>query len=193
MESLSDLLLDGISLLLGTGYVESVNTLHRAARLLRDGPISAEDIIRWTSYGMVITDELWDDRTYIAWIERVESVARKRGALIALQVSLIALAVHQIRIGRFSAAEAYYAESLELTAATDGIGSLVLDLYRPLNVDLLAWRGDDAETRAAAKKLIEMGEAIGMSVCNVRPTTRWRSSTLAPGDTPRHCWPPSLP
>ena len=164
VESLSDLLLDGISLLLGTGYVESVNTLHRAAGLLRDGPISAEDIIRWTSYGMVITDELWDDRTYIAWVERVESVARKRGALIALQVSLIALAVHQIRIGRFSAAEAYYAESLELTAATDGIGSVVLDLYRPLNIDLLAWRGDDAETRAAAKKLIEMGEAIGMSV-----------------------------
>ena len=100
VESLADLLLDGISLLLGTGYVESVDTLRRAAQLLRDGPISAEDIIRWTSYGMVITDELWDDRTYIAWVERVESVARKRGALIALQVSLIALAVHQIRIGR---------------------------------------------------------------------------------------------
>ena len=41
-----------------------------------------------SSYGTVIADELWDDRTYIAWVERVESVARKRGALVALKVSL---------------------------------------------------------------------------------------------------------
>ncbi len=164
LESLADLLLDGISLLLATGYVESVDTLRRAAQLLRDGPISAEDTIRWTSYGMVIADELWDDRTYIAWVEQVESVARKRGALVALQVSLIALAVHQIRIGKFSAADAYYAESLEITAATGGMASLAVDLYRPLNVELLAWRGDDAGARSAAKKLIEMGEAVGMAV-----------------------------
>jgi DNA-binding CsgD family transcriptional regulator len=162
--SLADLLLDGVSRLCGTGYAESVGSLRRAAQLLQDGPISAEDMIRWISYGMVITDELWDDRTYIAWVERVESVARKRGALIALQVSLIGLAVHQIRIGRFSAAEAYYSESLELTTATDGAGSLALDLYRPLNVDLLAWRGDDAGTRFAVARLIEMGEAVGMAV-----------------------------
>ena len=164
MESLADLLLNGISLLLGTGYVASVGTLRRAAQLLQDGPISAEDTIRWIQYGTVITDELWDDRTYIAWIERVESVARKRGALIALKVSLVTLAVHQIRIGKFSAAEAYYAESLEISAATGGVASGEVDLYRPLNVELLAWRGDDAGTRAAAKTLIEMGEAVGGAV-----------------------------
>ena len=91
-------------------------------------------------------------------------MARKRGALIALKVSLITLAVHQIRIGKFSAAEAYFAESLEITAASGGIASVAVDLYRPLNVELLAWRGDDAGTRAAAKTLIEMGEAVGMAV-----------------------------
>ena len=161
-ESIADLLLDGISLLLGSGYVESVDTLRRGAQRLRDGPISAEETIRWTAYGMVIADELWDDRTYIAWVERVESVARKRGALVALQMSLIALAAHQIRIGRFSAADAHYAESLEIIAASGG--GLAVDLYRPLNVELLAWRGEDAETRSAAEKLIGMGEAVGMGV-----------------------------
>ena len=174
MESLADLLLNGISLLLGTGYVASVDTLRRAAQLLQDGPISAEDTIRWIQYGTVITDELWDDRTYIAWIERVESVARKRGALIALKVSLITLAVHQIRIGKFSAAEAYYAESLEISAATGGVASVAVDLYRPLNVELLAWRGDDAGTRAAAKTLIEMGEAVGGAVLQFHGLPRAR-------------------
>ena len=41
---------------------------------------------------------------------------------------------------------------------------MAVDLYRPLNVELLAWRGDEAATRSAAKKLIEMGEAVGMGV-----------------------------
>jgi DNA-binding CsgD family transcriptional regulator len=72
--------------------------------------------------------------------------------------------VHQIRIGKFSAAEAYYAESLEISAATGGVASGEVDLYRSLNVELLAWRGDDAGTRAAAKTLIEMGEAVGGAV-----------------------------
>lgn len=188
MESLADLLLNGISLLLGTGYVASVDTLRRAAQLLQDGPISAEDTIRWIQYGTVITDELWDDRTYIAWIERVESVARKRGALIALRVSLVTLAVHQIRIGKFSAAEAYYAESLEISAATGGVASVAVDLYRPLNVELLAWRGDDAGTRAAAKTLIEMGEAVGGAVLQFQAYHVLRSSSLVRGDTPRRCW-----
>ena len=158
----SDLLLDGLSLLLAEGYMESVDTLHRAAQLLHDGPIPDEETIRLASYASVIADELWDDRTYIAWAERVESVARRRGALEALQVSMIALAAHQIRIGQFSTADAYYAESLEITAATGG--SLAVNLYRPLNVELLAWRGDDSGTRSAAKALIEMGKAVGMSV-----------------------------
>ena len=65
---------------------------------------------------------------------------------------MIALAAHQIRIGQFSTADAYYAESLEITAATGGKGVLSPDLYRPLNVELLAWRGDDSGTRSAARK-----------------------------------------
>ena len=171
-ESIADLLLDGISLLLGTGYAESVGTLRRGAQRLRDGPNSAEDTIRWTAYGMVIADELWDDRSFIAWVEQVESVARKRGALVALQMSLIALAVHQIRLGKFSAADAFYAESLEITAATGG--GVAVDLYRPLNAELLAWRGEEAATRSAAKKLIEMGEAVEMGVAQISGLPRAR-------------------
>jgi DNA-binding CsgD family transcriptional regulator len=159
---LVDVLLDGVSLLFGTGYAEAVDTLRRVVRRLQDEPISPEDTIRWTTYGVIIADELWDDRAYIAWVEKVESVARKRGALFALRVNLAALAVHQLRIGKFSAADAYFAEALEMTAAS--VGTTALDLYRPLNVMLLAWRGDDAEARSAATKLIEMGEAIGMAV-----------------------------
>jgi DNA-binding CsgD family transcriptional regulator len=124
---------------------------------MRDGTISIDEITRWSHFGIVISDELFDDRTYIAWSRRVESAARETGALFVLLFTLIALAQHKIRIGNLPAAEAHYAEALEIVAA---IGQPV-DPYRLVNVELLAWRGDEAGTRSAANALIKNGTAIG--------------------------------
>ncbi|HMH59526.1 MAG TPA: LuxR C-terminal-related transcriptional regulator, partial [Galbitalea sp.] len=52
---------------------------------------------------------------------------------------------------------AHLAEALEITAAVGG----EIGFYRPLNVTLLAWRGDAAETRSAARKLIKRGSLVG--------------------------------
>jgi DNA-binding CsgD family transcriptional regulator len=113
--------------------------------------------MRWFQYGILVSNELLDDRTYTAWGHRVESAARETGALFVLLFILLALAQHDIRIGNFSGAEARYAEALEIVAA---IGQPV-DPYRFVNVELLAWRGDQAGTRSAANALIENGTAIG--------------------------------
>ncbi len=154
---LADRLLDGTSLLLAEGYREAVDELRERARIMRDEPISTDEISRWFQYGVVVSNELLDDRTYIAWGERVESTARETGALFVLLFILLALAQHKIRIGNFSAADAHYAEALEIVAA---IGQPV-DPYRMVKVELLAWRGDEAGTRSAANALIENGTAIG--------------------------------
>jgi DNA-binding CsgD family transcriptional regulator len=154
---LADLLLDGTSLLLARGYGEAAGVLRVATGIMRDGSVSKEDLIRWSAFGMVITNELWDDRAYDRWVHLVESTAREHGALFALQVALVGLAVHEIRAGQFSAAEAHLAESLEITAAVGGH----VEFYRPLNVTLLAWRGDAEGTRSAAQLLIERGSAAG--------------------------------
>ena len=135
--SLRDLLLDGTALLLAVGYPEAVVTLTRAAKVLRDGPNSTDDFARWFNYGLVIANELWDDGAYLAWLEKAEASSRKLGALNALHVVLLGMAAHELRTGRFSAAEATYAESLEVATA---IG-LPAELFEPLNVELLAWRG----------------------------------------------------
>jgi DNA-binding CsgD family transcriptional regulator len=160
---LKALLLDGTALLLAVGYVESASDLHEAARLMREGFVSSEDAIRWGSYGARIADELWDDRTYIAWVGHVESVSRSQGALFALRNSLISLSVHNVRVGKFSDAQAYFSDCLDMIRATGGMDGLMLDIYKPLNVELQAWRGDDAETRSSVKSLIEMGQMIGMA------------------------------
>ncbi len=158
--SLRDLLLDGTALLLAVGYPEAVTTLTRAAQVLRDGPNSTDDFARWFNYGLVIANELWDDRAYLAWLEKAEVSSRKHGALNALHVVLLGRAANELRAGQFSEAEAHYAESLEVATA---IG-LPAELFEPLNVELLAWRGDERGTRTAARMLIEGGDAVGMAV-----------------------------
>ncbi len=82
-EQLGDLLLDGTSLLVTAGYAEAIELLRLAGGRLRDGPISFDEIARWFNFGTVVANELMDDRVYVGWVERVESVARQKGALIA--------------------------------------------------------------------------------------------------------------
>ena len=157
---LSDRLLDGTARLFAMGYSAASSDFREAAQILRDGPNTTEEIARWATYGMWVANELCDDRTYAAWVERVENSTRDQGALMALLFTLFGAAAHQIRAGNFSAAEAHYAEALELSAA---IGQPA-DPYRPLNVTLLAWQGNEAGTRAAAQTLIDVGTAIGSAV-----------------------------
>ncbi|HEX4217766.1 MAG TPA: AAA family ATPase [Acidimicrobiales bacterium] len=154
---LADYLLDGTSLLLATGYGEATRVLGAAFDIMRNGPVSPEDLIRWSAFGMAITNEICDDHAYAQWVQLVESSAREQGALIALQVALVGLAGHEIRAGQFSAAETHLAEALEITAAVGG----AIGFYRPLNVTLLAWRGDATGTRSAARQLIKRGTLVG--------------------------------
>jgi DNA-binding CsgD family transcriptional regulator len=157
LPELADHLLDGTALLFMSGYREAVDELREAARIMREGPISVDEITRWGQYGVIVCNELWDDLSYGAWSQRVDRMARDSGALFVLLFNLYARAQHKIRIGDFSSAEAHYAESLEIVSA---IGQPV-DPYRLVNVELLAWRGDEAGTRSAAHSLIEVGTAIG--------------------------------
>jgi DNA-binding CsgD family transcriptional regulator len=154
---LADLLLDGTSLLLAVGYEAGVDLLASAARRLRDEPIALEDTTRWFNFVLLIANELWDDKTFFGWAQHIESVAREQGALMALQVALLGLMAHEIRAGHLSVAEGHFAEALEITGAVGG----VVDFFRPLNVTLLAWRGDDKNTRSAAQILIDSGSVAG--------------------------------
>jgi DNA-binding CsgD family transcriptional regulator len=152
-----EVFLDSMSLLVATGYVESVDVMREAARLMRDGAVATDDLVKLHAFGNHITNELMDERSYATWVTRVVNSARKQGALIALQVTLVALAVHEVRSGHFSAAEANYAEVLEVTAAVGG----PVEIYRALNAELLAWRGDEEGLSSAAQIMIKVGTATG--------------------------------
>jgi DNA-binding CsgD family transcriptional regulator len=154
--NLSDLLLDALALRCGVGYTAAVDALRETAHWLSDGPVTGAECAELYMFGIYIANELLDDRMYATWVGRVERIARETGALFALQYILICAAEHQLRIGRFAAAEANFAEISEITAAIGGP-----DIYRPLSAALYAWRGDEPGTRLAATLLIDGANAIG--------------------------------
>lgn len=152
-----ELLLDGTTLLLTGDHEKAGDQLRAAAKILREDRVPTEDTARWFNYGMQVANELLDDRTYAAWVERVEGVTRDRGALVALVFTLTGLAEHKIRIGRFSEAEERYDE---VTQISEAIG-LPPGTWDSIRVGVLAWRGDDTGTRAMAQALIEAAAAEG--------------------------------
>ena len=158
-DSLRDLLLHGIAVLLTSGYPEAVPPLRRSGQMISDGSASVEEILHFHTYGY-LAEDLCDEQMFIAWSESLEALARTHGASYSLLVGLIARGTHQIRAGQFSAAEQCFAECLEVIRAS---GTHGLALYSVMDVELLAWRGDESGARSAAKTLIEIGESIGVA------------------------------
>jgi DNA-binding CsgD family transcriptional regulator len=159
-ENHGDLLLNGTALLISGRYPEAVELLRRAGRLLNGGSVPSEEIPDWLFSGMFMAGELMDDRLYLAWAEQVEGVARRQGALLTLQTSLLAFSEHHVRAGQFQLAAARFAEVIELSAAM----GLDIELYIPTSATLLSWQGNNLEARAMASRLINDGIRYGVAV-----------------------------
>jgi DNA-binding CsgD family transcriptional regulator len=154
--TLSDLLLDGTALLFVSDFTHAMPLLRRVASAMRDEPIALDDLARWFHLGWMVANELFDDATYNAWVSRVEQHAREGGALIVLQITLLARAKQEVRAGQFAAAEMTFDEVVEITRLVGGPP----EFYELLKVDVYAWRGHESQTHAAAKPLRELAVAI---------------------------------
>ncbi|MDQ1454882.1 MAG: hypothetical protein QOH28_502 [Actinomycetota bacterium] len=153
----TDVLLDGAAFVYTADYARAMPLLREAAESLARGPLRGEDIVSKFSFGLFVTNEMWDDRGYERWARIVEEFAREQGALLALQYALLACATFETRGGRFAAAEAYYHDTVEITRAIGGFS----EFYAMLEVDLHAWRGNESETVRLAKQLSTVATAVG--------------------------------
>ena len=153
----ADLVLDAIAHLYLQDFEEAIEVLHRVVPALRAGDVSRDEPVRWFNLILSLANEICDDTTYNAWVDIVEQRARDDSALIALQVVLLGRAGLDIRAGRFTAAELAYEEAVEVTRFFGGPTAF----YALLKADVLAWRGQEAEARAAARTLRELASAVG--------------------------------
>jgi DNA-binding CsgD family transcriptional regulator len=104
--------------------------------------------------------ELWDDDAIEAIAKRMENAARERGALYALQRALLSLAACDLRAGRFELSESRYAEVQDIAVAVGGFP----EFFGLLNVELLAWQGDDTAARSTALMLADVaGNMMGLA------------------------------
>ncbi|MGW3124732.1 helix-turn-helix transcriptional regulator [Streptomyces sp. NPDC001123] len=96
-------------------------------------------------------EDVWDEAGGREACTRLVGHGRDTGAKGALQTALMVRALWDVRAGRFGAARAGFEEAAELAA---GMG---LPPQGPAHrIELLAWSGREAETRAAAAEIAEV-------------------------------------
>jgi DNA-binding CsgD family transcriptional regulator len=166
----TDLLLDGLALLVTDGYAAGTPVLRRALSAFRSGHISKGEEIRWLHFACRTAVDLWDDEAWYVLATRHVELAREAGALSELPIAL------NTRIGvLLNAGELAAAASLieEVEAIAEAAGSQLAP-YGALG--LAAWRGREVEgfevIEAVIKEVTPRGEGVGLTAA------RWASAQL---------------
>ena len=145
--------------LIASGYVEAVPALRAASLSYRNDPASAEEIYHFWGIATMAAAELWDDEAFEAIARRMENAARERGSLSALQRGLLGLAKSDLICGRYESSASRYAEVQDIAVALGGFP----EFFGLLNVELLAWQGDDTTTRSTALTLSDIAGKMGLA------------------------------
>jgi DNA-binding CsgD family transcriptional regulator len=156
----TDLLLDGFATRIATGYPEAVPLLRAAVEAFSASDEPTPAGIPGTILAQFAADDLWDDQGRRAIFLRAEAVHRRHGALGALRVILAGLCTSELWAGRLAEAEARYFEAAEISA--------LIGIPAPAStgvlLDLRAWQGREAESRALAATTEQWGEERGAPV-----------------------------
>ena len=163
-ESMADLLLDGLAGMVASGFTAAVPTMRRAVRSWAPDQLPAENVTLWCLLGTYAATEMLDDEALARWVESIEAYSRRNGAVALLRVVLYGLATSAEMQGRFADAAVINAEAHELNLATGAPAHL-----KPLiDVELLALRGVEAETRSAVLVNEALADASGFDAAACR-------------------------
>jgi DNA-binding CsgD family transcriptional regulator len=157
----TDLLLDGVAIQQGVGFVESVPTLQRALAAFRAPWVLGEEALRCTWFVGGTASAVWDDEAWSVLTDRYVTLARAAGALPILQLALSARITYNTLSGRLGAAASTVEELRAVTEAMGGhlppYGSLVM----------MAWRGRESDATVALETATRGGaghdEQLGLA------------------------------
>jgi DNA-binding CsgD family transcriptional regulator len=152
-----DLLLEGLALRFTDGPGAAAPVLRLALDMLRhDRSVGA------IALGIAAAGELWNDSALQSLCSRQVELARESAALAELAPALNQLAAnYEIVVGRFDAADACLQEAREIRSA---IAPALADRGRTTAALVDAWRGRDAEARAAAQAALRDAAARGQGI-----------------------------
>jgi DNA-binding CsgD family transcriptional regulator len=153
------LLLEGLCARFTAGYAASVGPLRAAVAALRADDLDPAVGLRWFALGAQAAGSLWDERAFFDLADRWVRTARALGALTILPVALAYLAISDWLAGRFGDADARWAETRELLAASHQ--PQMIGIESRSNGLLLAYRGHLTEARAAGMAQVRESTARG--------------------------------
>ena len=160
--SVADLMLDGFAAQVGAGYPAAVPLLRRAVAMLHSDELSPQEGLRWLGLGYYAATDLLDEEAQHALVSRWVRLARDQGALTALPVALNSEGSFEVKVGRFQAARACFAERSEISAATGNPG--VIGEIASAAMYELAWRGQEKDVRRIAAAVAPETVGAGHSV-----------------------------
>jgi DNA-binding CsgD family transcriptional regulator len=153
-----DLLLDALTTYVTSGYLPSVPKLRSALTSMTSVDGTAEELIRWAVLASSVSRALWDQDAHDEVMSRLARVRRQRGALPFLGAVLEAQATSEVWAGHFSSAELLFSQAGEVFSEA-GFGALAGNL---MGLDLLVYRGQEAEARATADMVLAVAKQLGM-------------------------------
>jgi DNA-binding CsgD family transcriptional regulator len=151
----SDLLLDGLSLLLTDGRALATPVLQQAVRGFAGDGAGAEEVLRWGWLATVAAAVVWDYEACLAGATRAVELARESGALTVLAVALNILAQAVAMSGEYGRAAQLISEADAVIEAT---GAQVLQ-YGALY--LAAYQGREADVSELVDATVRDANATG--------------------------------
>jgi DNA-binding CsgD family transcriptional regulator len=169
----SDLLLDGLALLITEGYAMGTPVLRHAVSAFRSETVGAEERVRWSWSAGRAAWRIWDYDSWDVLTARQVQVARDTGALTVLPLALsVRAGVHLVR-GELKVA-ASLVEQVE--ALADAIDNRAVPYPA---VSIAAFWGREARARqlveASSRDFVARGEGMGLSL------NRWATAVLYNG------------
>jgi DNA-binding CsgD family transcriptional regulator len=169
--SASDLLLDGMAVLITEGYPEAAPVLKRAVSACRRGEISTEEELRWLLPVSIPAGLVWDYESWVVLSDRQVEMAIKAGALTALPLALNMRTLPHLFAGELADAASLVTKA---ESATEAIGSSIAP-YGALA--LAAFRGREAEAAEliAATNGAQRGKGVWLTF------VQWATAVLYNG------------
>jgi hypothetical protein len=150
----TDLLLDGLSLLITNGPAAAAATLRQATNAFADADIPVAEVLRWGWMAREADYALWDDDGWRVTARQLQ-LARDAGAFDQLPILLNQMALEAAYSGDFAAATSLIAEADAVCEAT---GSRIAPYAAMM---LASLRGREAEAGLLVQVTVEQATAGG--------------------------------
>jgi DNA-binding CsgD family transcriptional regulator len=154
----SDLLLDGLAVLVTEGRAQAAPLLRRAAQVFAEDEIPMAERLRWGFLAVVAAIMVWDEQRWHTIEVRQLRACREAGLLAQLVIYVNSTAILMTWRGDFAAAASLVAEAEAIAAATGTRFAPFAALW------LAGFRGAEAEATPLIEAVIKDSRATGQGL-----------------------------